>query len=757
MKIIDRYVIRQMLPPILLGLLVFTFVLIIPQIKEHAESFIAKGVSPGLVLTAMLLLVPQALALTIPMSLLLGLLIAFTRLSADREFVAMQACGMSLARLLRPVGVISVLCAGATFYVWAIVVPDSNQRFREIAFNVVAQRAEYKIRSRVFFDDFPNLVLWVRDVPAAGGGWNGVFISDARNTSAPAIYLARRGRVSIDRQRKRIELVLEDGTQHTSNINGKYETSRFDQIWVTLDPATVFPKAGPERGLNEMTIAELRGRVADMQKRGESVHNELITIHRKWSIPVACLVFGLIGIALGATNRRDGALGSFALGLVVIFAYYIPMYLGPSLAKGSLVPPWFAAWLPNIVMGIAGILLFAWRDKAADRPLRIPVPAWLRVRLSGSARRSWGVIRILDHYVTTSYGRVLGLSAAALIGIFYISTFLDLSDKVFKGDATWGMLGEYMAFVTPQYFYYVIPLAVLVAVLVTIGVLTKNNELVVMKACGISLYRIALPMVVCAVGAGLVLFALGESVLGPANRRAERLNNAIRGRVSSTSAINRQWVVGARGEIYHYDFIDPETRRMLGVAVYEFPAGMERIARRTFAERASADSAEPALWHLERGWTRTFQVTGATVPENGGQFSAFEKADRTLDAMSTFVTEPPDARFMGYSQLRDYTERLRTGGFDVLEQDVALAAKLAFPFVTIILTLMAVPFAVLTGRGGAMAAIGVGIGLALTYWITISVFAAMGTGGLVTPLIAAWAPNMLFGAAAVYLLLMVRT
>src|SRR5689334_24787667 len=108
-----------MVPPILLGLLVFTFVLIIPQIKEHAESFIAKGVSPDLVFTAMLLLVPQALALTIPMSLLLGLLIAFTRLSADREFVAMQACGMSQARLLRPLGVVSLLCAAATFYVWA--------------------------------------------------------------------------------------------------------------------------------------------------------------------------------------------------------------------------------------------------------------------------------------------------------------------------------------------------------------------------------------------------------------------------------------------------------------------------------------------------------------------------------------------------------------------------------------------------------------------------------------------------------------
>ena len=752
MKIIDRYVVRQLLPPILLGLLVFTFVLIIPQIKEHAESFIAKGVSPGIVLSAMLLLVPQALALTIPMSLLLGLLIAFTRLSADREFVAMQACGMSLARLLRPVGLISVLCAGATFYVWSVVVPDSNQRFREIAFDVVAQRAEYKIRSRVFFDDFPNLVLWVRDVPTAGGGWNGVFISDRRNASAPAIFLARRGRVSIDRDRRRIELVLEEGTRQTANSKGEEEFSQFDRVFVTLDPSTVFRSAGLERGPNELTIAELRARIAEIQLNGGSPHQELITLHRKWSIPVACLVFGLIGIALGATNRRDGALGSFVLGLAVIFAYYIPMYLGPSLAKGRLVAPWFAAWLPNIVMGLGGVALFKWRDKAADRPLRMPLPDWLRVRLDGSARRSWGVVRILDHYVTTSYGRVLALAAGALIGIFYISTFLDLSDKVFKGEATWGMLGEYFVFQTPQYLYFVIPLAVLVAALVTVGVLTKNNELIVMKACGISLYRIAMPMVVCAIGAGLVLFALEETILGPANRHAERLNSAIRGRVASNEAINRQWVVGSRGEIYHYDFIDPKTRRMLGVSVFEFPPDMEHISRRTFAERASVDESVPTLWHLENGWTQAFTTTGAAPA-----YSAFDKTDRTLEAMSAFVSEAPDARFMGYVQLKEYTERLRAGGFDVLDQDVALAGKLAFPFVTIILTLMAVPFAVLTGRGGAMAAIGVGIGLALTYWITISVFAAMGTGGLVTPILAAWAPNMLFGAAAVYLLLTVRT
>ncbi len=103
---------------------------------------------------------------------------------------------------------------------------------------------------------------------------------------------------------------------------------------------------------------------------------------------------------------------------------------------------------------------------------------------------------ILDRYVASSYLRVVVLSAVGMAGIFYISTFLDLADKVFKGQATWGMLGEYFWYATPQYVYYILPLSVLLATLVTIGLLTKNSELIVMKACGISLYRVALPMLV---------------------------------------------------------------------------------------------------------------------------------------------------------------------------------------------------------------------------------------------------------------------
>lgn len=761
MSIIDRYVLRQLLPPMLLALLVFTFVLLIPGLIEQAEDFIAKGVSPLLVAEAMAMLLPSALALTIPMSFLIGILVAFARLSADREFVAMQACGLSLWRLTRPVGLLSLVAWAATFYVYLVAVPQSNQAFREIAFNVMASKAEGEVRPRAFFDEFPNLVLYVQDVPTAGQGWNGVFMSDRSPGGPSAIYVAKHGRVAIDRQKRTVEMLLESGARHTLNVDGVYEVFQFERLVIGLDPERYFPRQGPPKGLNELTIAELRARAADLVGQGLSPHNELIKIHQKFSIPVACLVFGLIGIALGATNRRDGALGSFVMGLVVIFLYYVPMYLGPALTKGGLIAPWVAAWLPNMLLGVVGVLLFRWRGRSADRPLTIPLPrlpAWAsRLRRAPrpphAATVSTGrLVRILDRYVAAAYLRVFALAALGMTGIFYISTFLDLSDKVFKGDATWAMLGRYFVFVTPQYAYYILPLSVLLAALVTIGVLTKNNELIVMKACGISLYRVAVPMFVYAACVGGLLFALEESFLGPANRRAERTRSVIRSGVEVSDVTTRQWVAGDRGEIYYYTYADPATRVLLQVTTFAMAPDRSRLLSRTFAERAVPGAGDADVWTLEQGWHRDFGENGAAAG-----YATFDRQERRLVSPSIFVTERPDARFMGYSQLRQYAQRLRESGLDVLGLEVALARKLSFPFVTIIMTIIAVPFAVLTGHRGAMAGVGVGLGLAMTYWTTISICAAMGTGGVMPPTVAAWAPNAIFGAGAAFLLLSVRT
>jgi LPS export ABC transporter permease LptG len=365
---------------------------------------------------------------------------------------------------------------------------------------------------------------------------------------------------------------------------------------------------------------------------------------------------------------------------------------------------------------------------------------------------------ILDRYVASQYARVWALSAVGMAGLFYISTFLDVSDKLFKGTATWNTVGAFFWYITPQYIYYVIPMSVLLAALVTVGILTKNSELIVMKACGISLYRVALPMLVAAVAAGSLLFGLEQTILGPANRRAEEMRHIIRGGAPQTfDVLTRQWVVGERGQIYHYNYFDPRSEQLNGLSTYEFGKGMRSVRRRDYAERAvymggPADGRRDNIWHAEQGWTREFDEEGNTQA-----FKPFAESSLAIEPASYFATQQPDPNFMSYSQLKGYIGQLRSSGFDVSDQQVALERKVSFPFVTLIMTLIAVPFAVTTGRRGALYGVGVGIVLAIGYWIAVSIFAALGAGGLVAPLLAAWAPNLLFGAGAAYLLLTVRT
>jgi LPS export ABC transporter permease LptG/LPS export ABC transporter permease LptF len=756
MRIIDRYIVRQVLMPFCIGLVVFTFVFIIRTLMDYVEPLVAKGISALILVRVILLLIPQALALSIPMSLLLGLLVAFGKLSANREFVALQACGISLRRLLLPVGFVSLAGWAATSYVMLVGVPESNQAFRELTFGVMADRAEGEVKPRVFFDDFPNLVLYVRDVPAGGGGWNGVFMADFRPGQPRSVYIARRGGVIVDRQHETVQLVLEDVFQHTPD-NDVSDLSHTARLELRVDPESLFPKGGPLKTEHEMTIAELRDKIAFHESKGISTHNQRLAIYQKFSIPVACIVFGVIGLALGATNRRDSALGSFGLGIAVVFAYYVPLFLFPQMMKGGWVTPWLAAWLPNILLGAFALVLFVWRDRVADQPLRLPL--WLRRRQNAERRPAMMMgatpLRLLDHYIASTFVRVLLLTLFASLAVFYISTFIDLSDKMFKGTAPWYAIFEYLLYFTPQIAYYTLPLSVLIATLVTVGLLTASSELIVMKACGVSLYRATLPMLLCSAVVGGLLFALDATILGAANREAETLRNEMRG-VGALNALNQPWMLGDDGAIYNIRAFDRRRREFSEVNIWKVDKTMSRLIEQTFAERASYIGGQqgfsPSTWQLQNGWTRAFDAAGRT-----SGYRRFASEPRQLEKAAYFAQEPPDARFMSFGELRRDTARLSASGLDVLDQQVALARKVAFPFVTIIMTLIAIPFAVTIGRSGTMAGIGVGVALALGYWGAISISVAFGAGGALSPVLSAWAPNLLFGAGAVYLLLTVRT
>ena len=775
-RLLDRYVVREVLPPFLLALLVFTFVLMIPPLMDVAEGLIAKGVAPTTIVQIMATLVPQALGVTIPMAFLIGLLIGLGRLSADREVVALQACGVSLARLLRPTLALAGLAAAATAYILIVSLPDANQSFRELTYSVIASRAQDEVKPRVFYEDFPNVIVYVRDAPPGSSEWSDVFLADTRNPASPEIFISERGRMLLNREERRVAILLEDGARHqvVPERPEEYEVHEFDRMVMSLDPETVFPRVGPQRGYPELTIPELQEEVDRLTEAGLPPHRPIMEIHRKFSIPAACFIFALLGLALGINNRKDGKLGSFVIGIGVIFAYYVSMYMSEAAAKGGLVSPHLAMWLPNLALGLPGLWLVWRRSASAARPLipslpfvfarqptdaqGAPIPVARALRRPGGKRivivvrvpRLWVPrLNILDRYVLKHYLRIGGLAFVGMIGIFYIATFIDLSDKLFKGETTGGALLEYFWFATPQYIYYVLPISALVATLVTIGLLAKTSELTVMKACGISLYRAAGPLVLFGLVWSAVLFGLGETILADSNRRAEAIRHVIRGGSPQTfDVLNRKWIVAPEGAIYHYTYLDPERQELHGFSVYEFDEAEWGLRRRSFANKATYRDG----WQAEGVWVRTFNEDLGEMP-----YGFVGDAELTMEPLEFFVTERPDAERMSYRQLQRYIGQLRASGFSVVQLAVALQRKLSFPFVTVVMTLIAVPFAVMTGRRGAMYAVGVGLALAITYWITISVFGAVGSAGLLAPTLAAWAPNILFSAGASYLLLTVRT
>ena len=783
MRIIDRYVVREIIPPFLIALLLFTFVLIIPFIIDLAEQMIAKGVPGGTILQLTITLLPQALALTIPMALLIGLLVGLGRLSADREVVVLMACGISPYRLLQPILVFAVVCWGLTSWVMLKAMPDGNQKYREMVQEIAMNRAEGEVRERVFYEDFPNLVLYVHDVPLDGRGWLDVMAADTGNPSQPVLYLARRGRMAIDRAARTIHMVLEEGTRHTTKLDdpAAYEVLKFDRTIIALDPESVFPRSGPQRGEREMAIEDLATLAADLEGTGRSSHRQVMEIHKKFSVPIACFVFAVLGLALGTSHRKDGKLAAFVLGIGVIFAYYVIMYIAESLAKGFWIPAWLTMWIPDLVLGAAGVLLLVRRARWADQPIRIALPSWLTRRAAttgpssaagaaaaGSPRTGAAplLIRVphfslpgptlLDAYIARQYGRILAMTTVGMLGLFYISAFIDKSDKLFKGQISAGMLLEFLFWSTPEWLTYIIAIAVLLSGLVTVGLLTKNSELIVMRACGISLYRTALPMVVFSLAAGAVLVGIQENVLAPANRRANELNHHIRtGSPQTFGLLNRKWIAGRAGEIYHYQYYDPRRQELNLLTVFEFDQADHTLKARRFVQKATytADvraDAEPQ-WAINQGWVREFG------PGSQVRYTPFTDQVARFEPAEYFVTETREPDLMNFAQLRVYINELRASGYNVLEHEVGLHRKVAFPFVTLVMTLIAVPFAVTTGRRGAMYGIGIGIVLAMVYWVMISIFAAFGTSGVLDPMLAAWSPNLIFGAVAAYLLLTVRT
>lgn len=769
MRTIDRYLIRQILPPFFLALSVCTFILLMGPMLEKAELLLSKGVPIPTVGFLLLTLVPQGLGVAIPIATLAGILIGLGRMSADRETVALLACGVSPVRLLRPVLMFAAAVGAVDLFVMTSLIADANQTFREITFKLMGEQTEADIKPRVFYEGFPGKVLFVWDT-LPGGGWSGVFLADTSHAGRPTVVTSDSARLALNQQRREVDLYFPTAQQYVPGTDQRvYDTSSRSDLRISIPAETVFGngEAVLSRGLAEKHIRQLRADIAEKRKRGESPHNEIMFIHQMFAFPVACLTLGLLGLSLGLHTRREGKLAGLTLGLAVVFVYYGLHMFGEAGAKGHVVPAEWARWIPNLVLLPAGLLLVRWRTRSAGVGFRMP--AWLSRMVSRrpvdpatgqSPDRVVVVIRfphlglprprLLDLYVGNRYLRMVALSLIAMVGLYYIGTCVELAQYLFKGQADGRMLALFLWYSTPRIINDITPIATLVAVLGTIGALTRTSELTVMRACGVSLYRTALPLILLAfVGSGL-LFALEERVLAHSSRKAEELEDRIRGRPPRTFDVrNRNWQANKHGAIYYYESFESRSETLNGLSIFELKRPPYRMVGHTSATRAVHRNG---TWTAENGWVQRFPATAQSSRES------FSTRPIALPPISDFRDiQQTESRLANVVELWDYIQRMSASGVNLAEQRVNLHRKIAFPLVTLVMTLLAIPFGVTTGKKGAMYGIGLAIVLAFAYFFLTAFFLAVGTTAVLPAPLAAWAPNILFLAGAVYLMLTVRT
>lgn len=358
-KIINRYLFRELVTSFSIGLLVFTFTLLMDKIIRLTELVINKGVPLSYILELLLYILPSFFAVTIPMAMLLSVLVTFSRLSADNEITALKASGISLYSLLPPVVTLSLCGVIITTYIMVSLLPYGNQAFKNLLFNIVRAKASVAIEEGVFNDTFDGLVIFVKEMPSSKE-LREIFISDIRNPQEPYIIVAKKGAFISDTSNLKVILKLWDGSLHSQRKDtASYNRAQFDSYDLQLDlDQNLTSETKVQKGSREMTPSELMEKIDAYKREGKNYYIWLVDLHKKFSIPFACLIFGIIGLPLGLLTKKSGRLGGFAISIGVIFIYYVFITTGENLSNKGKIHPFFAMWTPNIIFGALGLFLF---------------------------------------------------------------------------------------------------------------------------------------------------------------------------------------------------------------------------------------------------------------------------------------------------------------------------------------------------------------------------------------------------------------
>ncbi len=738
-----------------LGLLLFTFVIFLRDLGRLLQVVVES--SSGRIFEAMGDLLPTALVFALPMAVLVGILIGLSRMAADNEVLALRASGLSNGQLLRPLAVFIGFAWLLALVTGLWIAPAANRQFLRLESELRNSQIAFAVQPRIFIETIPKLVVYVGDTREGGKLWRKVFVADMHQPGPPNITVARAGRL-VRNGPQALQLHLEHGASY--QLSRRNPNELLVSSFVSSDVPLLLP---PPRMPHLPWAAQPTSTLLALFHNARQWRPARIEFYRRLALAFACLMLPLVGVPLGLSTRKGGKAGGVVLTLVLVLVYYILLISGVALAHQGRMPPGLGVWFANLVFLAAGALLLARAGHIPRVLARRFQPAarfrhWLDrfrfgVPAAGGARRLRFFPSLLDYSVLREFVGYVLLALASFLVIITVFTFFELLGSIIHTHASLALVGRYLFYLIPQLLYLSIPLAVLIGVLLVCGLMSKANEITALKACGIGIHRLLYPLLMLAMLLAVGQFVLQETILPGANQLQNSLRARLKGQPAETfRRPGQRWLFGRGHHLYYFRYYDPTHRTFADLAVYSFTTHNFALSRMIQAHGAYWD-ARLHGWVLEDGWVREFQGDRVTNFQNF-RVASFRSMRETP---AYFQTQAPEASQMTFLQLRQYIDRLARSGYDVNGLLVELNRKLAFPLITVIMVLLAFPFALAVGRRGAVGGIALAFAVAMGYWISAGLLQALGNLDQLPPVVAAWSPDVLFAAAGILLLLRLPT
>jgi len=362
--------------------------------------------------------------------------------------------------------------------------------------------------------------------------------------------------------------------------------------------------------------------------------------------------------------------------------------------------------------------------------------------------------QLLDRLVLSDLTRFFLFILGGFSALILIITLFQLLDYITRNNIDWAIVANYLLFLLPWIVNSVAPMAALVAVMITFGILHKTSQVVALKASGQSIFRLAAPALVASILLSVFVFVNQDYILPFTNRRQNNLRYLIRKGQEPPQTFyqtTNKWIFGTESRIFNYAYFTPTSNTFARLNVLDLSREPFGIKRRLYARRAWWDNSSQE-WVLEKGWERRFE---------GDQPIAFEPFDQRRVALAEhpdyFKKETVGSSSMTLAELRRAITDLSRSGFDVLDLRIALQSKIAFPLTCLVMVMVGLPFSFSVGKRGALYGVAIGMGIGLAYWGLTGLFEQMGRYEMLPPMLAAWGPNLLFGAGGLYLFLTSRT